>query len=344
MNKLFLLLTAVLSVTFSADAQVKEPLTLIRTMEMPGVPLGPYVDHFGVDVEGHRLFATPQAHKSVQVFDINTGKFICELTGFGNAHGVVYRGDLDQLYVSDGGDAGEVKIFSGKDYHFIKSVVGLTGADSNGYDPGTKEMYIVTGGPSAKLDYSAITIVDTTKGERVGEIKVPGSGHLEQIVVERSGPRLYVNIEDKNAVAVMDHEKRTLLATWPLTKGKNNFPIALDERHHRLFVGCRNTDASGVIVVIDTETGKEINSLPVGGNVDYMDFDSRNNRLYATCGTGNVYVYEEDSPEKYTLIGKPETAVMAKTGLLVPDLSLFFVGVPNLGGTQDAKILEFKIQ
>jgi hypothetical protein len=139
MNKLFLLLTAVLSVTFSADAQVKEPLTLIRTMEMPGVPLGPYVDHFGVDVEGHRLFATPQAHKSVQVFDINTGKFIRELTGFGNAHGVVYRGDLDQLYVSDGGDAGEVKIFSGKDYHFIKSVVGLTGADSNGYDPGTKE-------------------------------------------------------------------------------------------------------------------------------------------------------------------------------------------------------------
>jgi len=344
MNKLSLLMTAVLSFSSLAEAQTTEPLVLIRTMEMPGVPLGPYVDHFGVDVKGHRLFATPQAHKSVQVFDFDTGKFIREVTGFGNAHGVVYRDDLDQFYVADGGDVGEVKIFSGKDYHLVKSVRGLAGTDSNGYDPGTKQMYIVTGGPSAKLDYSAISIVDTTKGELIGEIKVPGSGHLEQIVVEQSGPRLYVNIEDQNAVAVMDKEKRTLLATWPLTKGRNNFPIALDEKRHRLFVGCRNTDASGVIVVIDTQTGKEVGSLPVGGNVDYMDFDSRNGRLYATCGTGNVFVYQEHSPDQYALIGKPETAVMAKTGLLVPDLSLFFVGVPNLGGTQDAKILEFKIQ
>ncbi len=344
MKRLFLLLGIVLLFELWSGAQTKEPLVLVRTMEMPAVPLGPYVDHFGVDVKGHRLFATPQAHKSVQVFDIETGKFLRELTGFGNAHGVVYRDDLNQIYVADGGDAGEVKIFSGLDYHLIKSVTGLIGTDSNGYDPGTKEMYIVTGGPGAKLDYSAISIVDTTKGERVGEIRVPGSGHLEQIVVEHSGSRLYVNIEDKNAIAVMDKRKRTLLAQWPLTKGKNNFPIALDEQHHRLFVGCRTTDASGVIVVIDTETGKEVESLPIGGNVDYLDFDARNGRLYATCGTGNVFVYQENSPDKYALIGKPETAVMAKTGLLVPELNLFFVGVPNLGGIQNPKILEFKIQ
>jgi len=344
MTKLYLLMIAVLSFSLSAEVLTTEPLVLVKTMDMPGVPLGPYVDHFGVDVKGHRLFATPQAHKSVQVFDFDTGKLIRELTGFGNAHGVVYRGDLDQFYVADGGDAGEVKIFSGKDYQLIKSVKGLTGTDSNGYDPTTKEMYIVTGGPSAKLDYSVISVVDTSKGELVGEIKVPGSGHLEQIVVEQVGPRLYVNIEDKNSVAVMDRKKRTLLATWPLTKGQNNFPIALDEKHHRLFIGCRNTDASGVIVVIDTETGKEVGSLPIGGNVDYLDFDSRNGRLYATCGTGNVFVYQEHSPDQYKLMGKPETAVMAKTGLLVTDLNLFFVGVPNLGGTQNAKILEFKIQ
>ncbi len=125
---------------------------------------------------------------------------------------------------------------------------------------------------------------------------------------------------------------------------KNNYPLALDEKHHRLFVGCRTADASGVMVVIDTQTGKEITSLPIGGNVDYMDFDSQNTRPYATCGTGNVYVYQESSPDKYELIGKPETAVMAKTGLLVPELHRFFVGVPNLGGTQNAKILEFRIQ
>lgn len=329
---------------FAGESQTNGPLVFVRTMEMPGVPLGPYVDHFGVDVKGHRLFATPQAHKSVQVFDIESGKFLLEITGFGNAHGVTYREDLDQFYVSDGGDAGEVKIFSGKDYRLVKSVRGLAGADSTGYDPTTKELYVVTGGPSAKLDYSSVTIVDTTMGERVGEIRVPGSGHLEQIVAEASGPRIYVNIEDKNEVGVMDKEKRTLLARWPLITGKNNYPLALDEKHHRLFVGCRTADASGVIVVIDTQTGKEITTLPIGGNMDYMDFDPQNDRLYATCGTGNVYVYGEESPNQYKLIARPETAVMAKTGLLVSGLRRFFVGVPNLGGTQDAKILEFRIQ
>jgi DNA-binding beta-propeller fold protein YncE len=340
----FCLVAALLFCVLTCESPTKGPLVLVRTMDMPGVPLGPYLDHFGVDVKGHRLFATPQAHRSVQVFDIESGKFLREITGFGNAHGVTYREDLDQFYVSDGGDAGEVKIFSGKDYHLIKSVGGLVGADSSGYDPKTKELYIVTGGPSAKLDYSSVTIVDTTKGERIGEIRVPASGHLEQIVAEESGSRMYVNIEDKNEIGVMDKEKQTLLARWPLTLGKNNYPLALDEKHHRLFVGCRTADASGVIVVIDTQTGKEITALPIGGNADYMDFDPRNDRLYATCGTGNVYVYQESSPDKYKLIARPETAVMAKTGLLVSELHRFFVGVPNLGGTQDPQILEFRIQ
>jgi DNA-binding beta-propeller fold protein YncE len=344
MNKKLLPLVLVLLYALAQAADTPEPLLLVRTMEMPGVPIGPYMDHFGVDLKGHRLFATPQAHKSVQVFDLEQGKFIHEVTGFGNAHAVIYREDLNQFYVSDGGDAGEVKIFSGEDYHLIKSVRGLTGADSTGYDPRSKELFIVTGGPSAKLDYSAITIVDTTKGERVGEIDVPGSGHLEQIAVEESGPRIYVNIEDKNEVAFMDKQTRTLVARIPLTKGKNNFPIALDEKHHRLFVGCRTHDASGVIVVIDTETQKEIAALPIGGNVDYMDFDPRNGRIYATCGTGNIYVYNELSPNQYALLGTPETAVMAKTGLLVPELNRFFVAVPNLSGGQDPKILEFQIQ
>ncbi len=213
----FGLVAALLVCALACASQATGPLVFVRSMDMPGVPLGPYVDHFGVDVKGRRLFATPQAHKSVQVFDIESGKFLLELTGFGNAHGITYRDDIDQFYVSDGGDAGEVKIFSGKDYHLIKSVGGLIGADSSGYDPGAKEFYVVTGGPSAKVDYSAVTVIDTSKGERVGEIQVPGSGHLEQIVAEEIGSRIYVNIEDKNEIGVMDKEKRTLLVRWPLT-------------------------------------------------------------------------------------------------------------------------------
>jgi len=337
-----LLIIATILYAIAAVPQSTEPLVLIRSMEMPNVPLGPYMDHFGVDVQGHRVFATPQASKTVQVFDFETGKFLHEVTGIGNPHGVFYRGDLDQFYVVDGG--GAVKIFSGRDYHLVKSVDGLVGVDSSGYDPKTKEMYIVTGGKGAQLDYSALAIVDTTQGEKVGEIRVPGAGHLEQIVIDQSGPRLYVNIEDKNEVAVMDKEKRTLIARWPVTKGRNNVPIALDEKHQRLFVGTRDADMTGSIVIFDTETGNELQALPVGGDVDYMDFDPVKARLYATCGVGHVYVFQEQTPNEYKLLGDPDTAIMAKTGLLVPELNIFFVGVPNLGGTQGPKILEFRVQ
>ena len=154
-------------------------------------------------------------------------------------------------------------------------------------------------------------------------------------------PRLYVDITDKNEVGVIDSEKRTVVATWPITKGQKPIAIALDEAHHRLFIGCRNTDMEGAIVVFDTQTGKEVGAFPVGGWVDYLGFDASTGRLYATCGTGYVYVFQRRDPDHYDLAAKAETAVMAKTGLLVPELHRFFVSVPHLGGTP-AKALVFE--
>jgi DNA-binding beta-propeller fold protein YncE len=119
--------------------------------------------------------------------------------------------------------------------------------------------------------------------------------------------------------------------------------IALDEDHHRLFVGCRNSDMGGNIVVIDTQTGKEIEGLPIGGWVDYLAWDPLSKRIYASCGTGYAYVYQEREPDRYELAGKAETAVMAKTALLVPELHRLFVSVPHIGGAP-ARILVFQIQ
>jgi DNA-binding beta-propeller fold protein YncE len=310
---------------------------------MPGVPVGPYTDHLAVDVEGHRLFATPQAHKSVYVFNLDTGKLIHDIPGMVNPHSILCRQDLNQIYVTDGG-AGLLKVFSGRDYHLVTSVKLLLDADSIGYDPATKYLYITNGGEGAHLPYSQVSVVETTKSEHIGDIKVPAET-LEAMVLDPSSSKIYINITDKNAIGILDRQKRTLLTTWSITKGKKNMAIALDESHHRLFVGCRNTETEGVIVVVDTETGKELQTLPIDGWVDYMAFDSQTKRIYASCGSGSgsAYVFEEITPDQYKLLGKATTAPMAKTALFVPELRKLFVSVPHKDQTE-AKVMVLDVQ
>jgi DNA-binding beta-propeller fold protein YncE len=337
----FFLFAIALFYVSRGQALTSEPMALIQTIEMPNVPTFPFTDHLAVDLKGHRLFATPEGRHSVQIFDIESGKFVYEIAGIGTPHDVVYRSDLDRIYVSDG-DPGLVRIYDGHDYHQINTIKLLPDADSTGYDPVSKYLYVTNGGEGANLNYSLLSIVDTTSGERMGDIKV-STGVLEQMAIESSSSRIYINLEIDNKIAVLDRLKQTVLEMWPITKGKANSAIALDEAHHRLFVGCRNSDMSGVIVVLDTRTGREIEALPIGGLVDYMAFDPRSGRIYASCGTAYTYVYQERDLDHYDLVAKVETAVMGKTGLLVPELNRYFVSVPHIG-SMHAKILVFKLQ
>jgi DNA-binding beta-propeller fold protein YncE len=344
-KKLFILFLVLVAALARVSAQTNAPLTLIQTIVMPDVPLGPYTDHLAVDLKGKRLFATPQARKSVYVFDLETGKLIHEISGFGNPHSILYRADLDQIFVADGG-AGQVKIYSGGDYRFVNSLQLLADADSIGYDFATQHLYVTNGGEGAKLEYSLLSDIDTTRAEHVADVKVKTKS-LEAMALETNGPNIYINVTDKNEIAVIDRQKHTVVASWQITKGKHNIAVALDEKHRRLFVGCRNTETSGVLVVIDTETGEELQALPLGGWVDYIVFDPATQRIYATCGaraegTGAVYVYRENGPDRYERLGIVPTAPRGKTGLLVPEFQRFFVAVPHYGDTQ-ATILVFKI-
>lgn len=336
----------ILCFAFQAHAQSAAPLKLVQTIKMVNVPAGPYTDHLAVDTAGHRLFATPQAHHSVQIFDLNTGKLIHELSGMGNPHSVLYRSDLNRIYVTDGG-AGLLRIFNGSNYQPLKPVKLLLDADSIAYDPATRYLYITNGGENAKLPYSLISVIDTSTDRHVGDIKIQAES-LEAMALETATPRMYIDITDKNEIGVVDRQKRTLIATWPVTKGKENIAIALDERHRRLFVGCRNTETSGVIAVFNTRTGKETQTLPIGGWVDYMAYDPAAARLYASCGkdhgpVGAVYVFEERDPDHYSLLGKAPTAPMAKTALFVPELNRVFVSVPHLVSLV-AKIMVYRVK
>jgi DNA-binding beta-propeller fold protein YncE len=276
-----ILLALLVVFTLKANCGDTVPLKLVATYQFPSDVQGRF-DHLIVDLQGHRLFTTAMQHKTVDVFDLRTGKLIHSIPGIERPHALLYRQDLHRLYVTDG-EAGELKIFDGRTYRLTKSVKLLVGADGIACDPVTKYLYVVSGGGSAKTTYSTISVIDTTSGEKLNEMKVDADT-LETLAIERSSPRMYLNDRGKNQVDVIDRNTLQILAIWPVTLGKQNDPFALDEPHHRLFVACR----SGQIVVFDTETGKELQALPIGEWADDLVFDPIRKRLYAACGASGT--------------------------------------------------------
>src|ERR1700688_3114862 len=201
MLAVFLVLCAV-----PARGQNAQPLKLAQTLTLPADVKGNF-DHFGVDLKGNRLFATPEGYKAVLVFELKSGKPIHTITGIGKPHAVLYREDLNRIYITDG-DAGDLKIFDGKSYALLSSVKLLEDADSIGYDEKTKYLYIDNGGGDVHQTYSMLSVVDTTAGKKVADIKIDGDT-LEAMALEKSSSRIYLNNKAKSQVDVIDREKRT---------------------------------------------------------------------------------------------------------------------------------------
>lgn len=325
MQKSFAMLVTALAISaITLTAQGPAPLKLVDTYKMPEAVKG-HFDHFGVDLKGSRLFSAAEGYKAVLVFDLHTGKLIHTMGGLGIPHAILYRADAGRIYVTDGGE-GALKVFDGETYSPIKSVKLLVDADSIAYDPATNFLYVVNGGGDAHQTYSTISVVDTNSLRKVADIKVDGDT-LEAMALEATNSRMYVNNRAKNQIEVIDRVKRAVIASWPVMLSKMNVAMALDPSSHRLFVGCR----SGVIVVMDTETGKELEALPIEKGVDDLVFDPVSKRIYAACGSGSgsVDVYQEEGPDHYRSLGRVPSSPGGRNALLVPQLNRYFVAAPG---------------
>jgi DNA-binding beta-propeller fold protein YncE len=315
-------------------AQQAPPLKLIQTIRLPNTE-GNF-SHFGLDLKGNRLFATLEKLKSVDVLDLRTLKLIHRISGIEEPASVFYRADLDRIYVSDDPSAA-LRIYDGKTYTLIKNVKLLLDAESIAYDAASKHLYVLNGGADEHQTYAMVSVVDTTAGEKVADIKVDGEA-LKGIAVEKSSPKIYVSNRAKNQIDVIDRERRAVVSSWPLTLCKGNLALALDEQDHRLFVACR----SGSIVVFDTVAGKELQALPIGEGGYELAFNPGDKRIYAPSGAagGSVDVYEETDPDHYKFLGKVPSGPLARTALLVPELHRYFVAVPK-HENMDAEILVY---
>jgi DNA-binding beta-propeller fold protein YncE len=322
-----------------SPAQEKAPLRLLETISRPGVQRK--WDHFGVDIKGHRLFLASGDDPVVEVFDLRTNKLIHTISGLKEPHNILVRPDINKIFVVDG-EASEVKIFRYDSYKLIGHIPLTIDADPIAYDSETKYLYVVNGGREAHTPYCLISIVHTTSGDKLADMKLD-TNRLESMALEKKGPRLFVNMTGNNEIGVIDRRKRALIQTWPVTAGKENVPMAFDEARHRLFVATRTPSR---LVVFDTDSGKEVTSVPAANHADDLAYDAAHQRLYVPCGEGFVTVIQQRGANDYQVIGNIPTMPGAKNAILVPELNRYYVNVPSTSfltkGQQEARVLVFE--
>ena len=184
-----------------------------------------------------------------------------------------------------------------------------------------------------------IAIINASDGKQVGSIKL--SAHPEAFQLEKSGSRIFVNVPNSRHVAVIDRDQKQ----GNRDDGKQiwrsaNFPMALDEANHRLFVGCRLPPR---LVVLNTDSGDVIAKTDISGDCDDLFYDTKRQRVYAICGAGKIDVIDQIDPNTYRVSTTIGTADGARTGLFVSERDVLFVAVPHRG-SQQAEVRCYQIE
>jgi WD40 repeat protein len=323
-----ILLITLVTLIIKARAQDTTPLRLVQTIPLPNVE--GRIDHLAVDIKGERLFIAALGNNTLEVLDLHAAKHIHRITGLHEPQGVVYVPEVKEIFVANGGD-GRLDIFDSDSFKLINSVKFSDDADNIRYDAATKYIYV-------GFSDGALGIIDATSGKHIGDIEL--GGHPESFQIEKSGSRIFVNIPTANHIAVVDRKKRVVITTWPLTGAQENFPMALNETNHRLFIGFRKPSK---LIVFDTESGKPVVSMGSAGDPDDIFYDAAHKRVYMSCGKGFISVFEQVDADHYKTIVKIPTAPGARTSFFVPELNRLYLAVPHRG-IQGAEIRVYGTQ
>jgi DNA-binding beta-propeller fold protein YncE len=302
------------------------PLELVQTISLPNV--SGRIDHMGIDINGQRLFVAELKNNSLDVLDLKAGKRIISITGLDEPQGVVFIPEAKRIFVANGGD-GTVQIFNSDTYSLVKTISLSSDADNVRYDPSQKLVYVGYGN-------GGLAIIDPLKDELIDTIKLDGHPESFQISDELQ-PGIFVNVPESDSIELIDAQKRAVVTKWPNNGSGGNFPMALDEDFHRLFVVYREPSE---LHVIDADSGKIIAKLAVSGDPDDIFQDGVNKQIYISGGQGFIDVLSEQG-DNYHELAKIPTDNGARTSLFVPQLNRLYVAVPDYS-EEGAKIQVFE--
>src|ERR1700730_8648602 len=340
MKRSLLLCTAMLALIpiteLTAPAKDKTPLRLVQSIPMPNVK--GRIDHMDVDVKGMRLFVAGLENGSLEVVDLRAGKWLRSVPGFKKTQGVAYVPSLNKVFVASGDDA-MFRVFRGDTLKLLDAVKLDLGPHRVVYDPHTDLIYVGYGGKDAGKDYGEVAVIDAKTDKHIGDVKV--DAHPSELLLDQSGKTLFVFVSVASKVQVVDTTKRKVVSTWPVSSQRNG-DGAFDENTNRLFIGTRTPPQ---MIAMDSQSGKEVTSLPTVEGMDGVYFDTAHKRVYVSGGrdqgVGYIFVYQQRDADDYHTIGKIPTKSVAGTSFWSPELNRYYVAAPA-HDNEDAEILVFE--
>ncbi len=248
-------------------------------------------DYLTVDPD-HKLLYVPRSTHTM-VLDAATGKTVADIPGQKRNHGVAIVPSAGRGFITDGNDA-SVTVFDLKTYAVLGKV--KTAEDSDGviYDPASDKVLVVCGDAGVMIPISPNLDLATGKADPAVDL----GGKPEFLAADGQG-KAYINLVDKNRVAVVDTKAMKVLAKWPTTPGGSPVGMSMDAAKHRLFIGCRKPQK---LIVMSADDGKILTDLPIGTGVDATKFDDGTGDIFASCGDGTLTVARETTPDKFEII------------------------------------------
>jgi DNA-binding beta-propeller fold protein YncE len=257
-----------------------------------------YFDYVTVDSAARRVYLSHGTE--IKVIDADSGALISNITGLKQDHGVAVASEFGRGFISDGAQ-GKVIIFDLKTLKVTGEAKADNDADCVIYDPSSKHVFVMNGDPHSS------TVIDAKSGSVLGTIELGGGP--EFAVADGKGT-VYINLEDKSELVAVDAATMKIKSRWPLAPAGAPTALAMDVPHHRLFSAGRNPQ---MMVVLDSESGKVIQSFPISAGVDAAAYDPETGMIFVSTREGMVHVFHEDSPDKFSEAETIKTEFGAKT-------------------------------
>jgi DNA-binding beta-propeller fold protein YncE len=294
----------------------RAPLLLIQEIPLPNV--GGRIDHFTFDAKRKRVIGAALGNNTVEVVDTFAGRDIHSISGAAAPQGVAYAAEFNQLFVANGTD-GKLRIYDGDSFNLLNTVDIGEDADNVRYFPAEKKVFVAYGGD----EEGGIAVIDAASGKRLEDV-AKLDAHPESFQIATSKPVIYANMATKAKVVLIDRNTHKV-TDWPLKSGKANYPMALDEADHRLFVVTRKP---AQLMVLDSDSGATIASLPCVNDSDDVYYDPSRKRIYAPGGEGFIAVVQQIDADHYQSLARIPTTIGARTGLWYEKRDRFYLAVP----------------
>ncbi|MHB1921395.1 MAG: YncE family protein [Chitinophagaceae bacterium] len=300
-------------------------LILQQTIPLPGV-VG-RIDHMDLNRQDQILYVSALGNQTLEVIDLRRALVVHTIRGLSDPQGVAYLPAQKEIFVANGG-TGVCNFYNAGNFRKTGSIALPSDADNVRFEERSGKIFVGYG-------EGGIAEIDAATHHLVALIPLPA--HAESFQISEN--RIFVNVPEASLIGVISLKKSHLLAKWPAIF-RDNFPMALDSLHHRLFIGYWHPAR---MVVINSETGQMIQQFPTVEDADDFYYDPLNHNLYISGGAGYINIFHQQTPDRYEQVANIATQSGARTSLLLPREGRFILAERS-GQGHGARIQIYRVK